>query len=227
MPDKNVTGGWRKKIHTRSSALKLNQEENTTTDEGHRRHPEKIGWRKSSQSRPETPISATGLGSFPVDDEDVRQDSTADVSTPRRATKPKLSRYLSGYRSLKDAAKEAEFTEPWSEDAPPSYPAPVDPLTSLQAVYSHMTCVPNRAIPPEYNAGLFRVFEDYRKIREEKERLECLLKETLEGYQTAEQHWSQAELQYQEEIRRLELLIARGTSGMAGYVSYMICFDHN
>jgi hypothetical protein len=78
-------------------------------------------------------------------------------------------------------------------------------------------------IPVEHNSGLFRVFEDYRKVREHKERLEKLLKDTFHDWGRAEKHWSQAEARYNAEIRRLELLIARGTSGMTGLVLLLLC----
>jgi hypothetical protein len=81
----------------------------------------------------------------------------------------------------------------------------------------------NQPIPIEHNSGLFRVFEDYRKVRENKERLESLLQDTFRDWRIAENHWSAAEGKYDAEIRRLELLIARGTSGMTGSVFFLIC----
>lgn len=138
-----------------------------------------------------------------------------DVPSPRKATKPKLAHYLSGYLAIKDASKEPEFGEPWLEMPPPSREY-VDPMVSLQSVFSHMITNPSCPIPLHYNNGIFRVFEDYRKIREEKERLDNLLHESFEGYRAAERFYDKAEAEYQAEIRRLELLIARGTSGVDG-----------
>ncbi|KAL1602732.1 hypothetical protein SLS60_006153 [Paraconiothyrium brasiliense] len=89
-------------------------------------------------------------------------------------------------------------------------------MVSLQSVFSHMTSNPSQPIPLHYNSGIFRVFEDYRNIREEKKRLDNLLHETFEGYRAAESFYDKAEAEYQAEIRRLELLIAHGTSGMSG-----------
>ena len=76
----------------------------------------------------------------------------------------------------------------------------------------------NQPISVEHNSGLFRIFEDYRKIREQKERLELLVEDTLQDWGKADKHWSHAEGRYIAEIRRLELLIARGMSGMTGLV---------
>jgi hypothetical protein len=76
-----------------------------------------------------------------------------------------------------------------------------------------------KPIPPEHHSGLLRIFEDYRKSREHKKKLEDLLKETLEGYKSAEEFWRTKEDHYQAEIRRLELLIARGTTGLLGVMA--------
>lgn len=152
---------------------------------------------------------------MPTDADDFRRDNTPDIPSPRKPTKPKLARYISGYLSIKDASKESDFAEPWVE-MPPPYTEYVDPLVSLQSVFSHMTSNPARPIPLHLNSGIFRIFEDYRKVREEKERLEILLHETFEAYRSAEEFHDNTEIEYQAEIRRLEILIARGTSGMAG-----------
>jgi hypothetical protein len=79
----------------------------------------------------------------------------------------------------------------------------------------------------EHNSGLFRVFEDYRKVREQKESLSLLLEETLKDWKRAEEHWMHSKGRYGAEIRRLELLIARGTSGMTGSVTLKLFFFHH
>ena len=71
----------------------------------------------------------------------------------------------------------------------------------------------------EHNSGLFRVFEDYRNVREQKESLSIMMEETLSDWKKAEQYWDRSKDCYGAEIRRLELLIARGTSGMTGSVA--------
>jgi hypothetical protein len=124
---------------------------------------------------------------------------------------------VSGYRILKEASKEPNFSEPWNNDVPPLGAHSVDPLVSLQCIYSYMNTLPTRPIPVDYYSGLFHIFEDYRKVREKKERLEAMLQESLDGYRKAEETSAKIENRYQAEVRRLELLIARGgTSGIAG-----------
>jgi hypothetical protein len=152
--------------------------------------------------------------------EDARSERS-ETSASATAPKPKLARYTSLFTTIKDASKEIEF-EPWSEDAPPLFQPYVDPLDVVQHIRSHMMNS-NQPIPIEHNSGLFRVFEDYRKVRENKERLESLLQDTFRDWRIAENHWSAAEGKYDTEIRRLELLIARGTSGMTGSVFFLTC----
>jgi hypothetical protein len=92
-------------------------------------------------------------------------------------------------------------------------------MVALQAIYSYLCNNFYKPIPPEHHSGLLRIFEDYRKSREHKEKLEVLLKGTLEGYKSAEDFWTTKEDRYQAEIRRLELLIACSNTGLAGVMA--------
>lgn len=137
-----------------------------------------------------------------------------ETSSPRKPVKPKLARYISGYLSIKEAAKEPDFTEPWNETTPRQ--ETIDPLASLQSVFAHMNAVPARPIPLQFNSGIFRIFEDYRNLREENERLNNLCNETFAAFRGLETQYEDERIKYNEEIRRLELLVARGTPGMTG-----------
>ncbi|EFQ96643.1 hypothetical protein PTT_00125 [Pyrenophora teres f. teres 0-1] len=174
-------------------------------------------WRKLQGSRPQTPVSAVPI--TPVfEDTDEARSERSETPAPRRDSKPKLARYTSLFANFKDNSRASDFSEPWSEDAPPVFPPYVDPLDALQAVRLHMvnSCQP---IPLEHYSGLFRIFEDYRKAREQKERLGDLMEVTLQDWEKAEEQWRLAEDRYVAEIRRLELLIVRGTGGMTGFVT--------
>ena len=179
-----------------------------------------LSWRQQRQgSRPQTPVGA--ISATPVTDDtyDTRSDRS-DTPAPRRDSKPKLARYTSLFANFKDTTKEPEFafSTPWGEDAPQSLQPYIDPLDVVQSVRSHMATT-HRPIPMEHNSGLFRVFEDYRKVREQKESLSIMMEETLSDWKKAEQYWDRSKDCYGAEIRRLELLIARGTSGMTGSVA--------
>ncbi|KAF3047392.1 hypothetical protein E8E12_002142 [Didymella heteroderae] len=71
-------------------------------------------------------------------------------------------------------------------------------------------------VPLEYASGLFQVFDDYRKLRAHKENLEAREHGALDHSRKTTAQWHQSEILYEAEIRRLELLIARGTSGISG-----------
>lgn len=96
---------------------------------------------------------------------------------------------------------------------------PVDPLVAVQEIRSHIGKQSWVPIPVEHNNGLLRIFEDYRKVRDTKEQLDTLIKEVLGSWQTAQEEWTETEFRYQQEIRRLELLIAKGSTGMAGLMN--------
>ncbi|KAF2685529.1 hypothetical protein K458DRAFT_449307 [Lentithecium fluviatile CBS 122367] len=200
MPDKSI--GWRKKIHSKPKDLKIDFKTDTKAN-------------TTTASRPETPVRvATPVPPIDVDD---TKSEISESGTPRRPAK--LARLVSGYRTLKGAPEEFDFAEPWSEDTPPIPTTPVDPVVALQSIYSHMNTLPTRPIPVDYYSGLYRIFEDYRKVRHEKQRLEELLHESFEGYRRIEEALVKMETQYQAEIRRLELLIVRdGTTGLAGLI---------
>ncbi|CAN9084261.1 unnamed protein product [Alternaria sp. RS040] len=176
-----------------------------------------LSWRQQRQgSRPQTPVGAVSATPLVDDAYDTRSDRS-DTPAPRRDSKPRLARYTSLFANFKDTTKEPEFafSAPWGEDAPQSLQPYIDPLDVVQSVRSHMATT-HRPIPMEHNSGLFRVFEDYRKVREQKESLSIMMEETLSDWKKAEEHWNRSKDCYGAEIRRLELLIARGTSGMAG-----------
>jgi hypothetical protein len=64
---------------------------------------------------------------------------------------------------------------------------------------------------------LFRIFEDYHKRRDETDLLNTELEDIRKKLGDSEGQWARDERQYAEEIRRLELLIAQGATGVAGY----------
>lgn len=78
-------------------------------------------------------------------------------------------------------------------------------------------------VPLEYNSGLFQVFDDYCKLRAHKEHLETRERNALDHSRKVTAQWHQSEILYEAEIRCLELLIARGTTGMTGYAISACC----
>ncbi|KAF2278487.1 uncharacterized protein EI97DRAFT_456875 [Westerdykella ornata] len=226
--------GWRKKLHDRRPKTPLEVKgtgDGVTENEKPTDQPattpaakaDKPFWRKTlHDSRPQSALGLHVAASRGDDTNGSRRDSGSSISAlpaprARNETRPKFARYLSEYLSLTAGPKpEFPFPEPWDEDAPFEPEPPVDPLFALQHIRSH---IGNRGwipLPVQHNSGILRIFEDYQKVREEKERLNDLLKNTLDDFQIAEESWGEEKSRYQDEIRRLELLIAQGAPGMVG-----------
>lgn len=138
---------------------------------------------------------------------------------PRRGSNTSFAKYLAAYLSLKDSKdkdKGIKFDTPW-DDIPPLSSVPVvDPLVTAQGLYAYMQVNPPRPIPINYYCGLFQMFDSYRNLREENEKIKDLLENSLGAYDNLQESWKETEDKYQTEIRRLELVIARGTSGIDG-----------
>lgn len=220
--------GWRKKIGAKSKELHPLK---TSSDEiaaapftevlaavdpiDRRRH----GWRKTiTVSRPTTPMTPVPSTPTPEDIEDTRSERS-EASTPRRDSKPKLVRYTSLFATHKEETTTGPiFAEPWSLEAFPEH-VPwvyIDPIVTMESIHSHLCKNSTVPVPLEYNSGLFQIFDDYRKLRSQKDRLEAREQETLEESREVKAHLLKSEERYEAEIRRLELLIAQGTTGMTG-----------
>ncbi|EAT80552.2 hypothetical protein SNOG_12140 [Parastagonospora nodorum SN15] len=215
MPD-NKGVGWRKKSKPKElQPLKLGLDHLVGADDAsdRRRHH---GWRKTIQgSRPATPATAPPVTPTVEETEDALSERT-EPTTPRRDSKPKLVRYTSLFSSFASTPKGPEFSEPWGEE-PLLFEPYADPKLAIASIRAHMASFSMKPIPPEHNNNLFRIFEDYHKRRDEIDRLRIALKELSERQLQYETGWADYERQYAEEIRRLELLIAQGVTGVAGY----------
>lgn len=215
MPPENK--GWRKKIQNKPKelqSLKVSTEDAAAPG----RH---LFSRKGMQgSRPATPATPATPA---IEEPDGGQHDPAHLTTPRRSSKPKLARYTSLFTSFKDVPEplNPQFAEPWSAiDPNPVLENPyVDPIVTMQAVRSHMRNFSTTPLSSKHNNGLFCVFEHYYSLRSENERLEAELQEAQQDIVSSQDRWNNEERRYAEEIRRLELLIAQGTTGVAGYAS--------
>jgi hypothetical protein len=232
MPD---NAGWRKKIHGKSRETKDDKEHreakesneltlNKTIPEGatagddcleRRRH----GWRKTIHgSRPETPVAITPL----LDDADDCPSERSESLMPTRDPKPKLIRYTSLFSGFKDAAKkpdsskEPNFTEPWGEDSPFTFDGYGDPLVMIDSIRSHMSASSRQTIPWEHHNTLFCIFDEYRKTRESKGRLEVQVEHQARELQENQESWDDERCRYESEIHRLEVIIAKSTNGVEG-----------
>lgn len=220
--------GWRKKIGAKPKDLPPIK---TLGDETAAARPLEVlaavdtidrrrhGWRKTiTVSRPATPMTPAPPTPTPEDVEHTRSERS-EASKPRRDSKPKLVRYTSLFTTPKEETITGpDFAEPWSMNAPPEHDPwiYVDPIVTMESIYSHLCKNCKVPVPLEYSSGLFQIFDDYRKLRSHKDRLESREKEALEDSRKVTAQWLESGERYEAEIRRLELLIARGTTDMTG-----------
>ncbi|KAJ4984922.1 hypothetical protein SVAN01_09616 [Stagonosporopsis vannaccii] len=176
-------------------------------------------WRKTmATSRPLTPLTPVPATPMPEEVVDTKGERS-EASSPRRDSKPKITRYTSLFTSHKEESTSSIFSEQWSVDTLSDQNDPwsfVDPIFIMESIHSHMCKHYMVPIPLQYNSGLFQIFDDYRKLRADKEFQEHREREVLQHSRKITAQLFKSENLYQSEIRRLELLIARGTSGMAG-----------
>jgi hypothetical protein len=213
MPD-NKAVGWRKKIHNKPKDLqphKLGDAVIADDASDRRRH----GWRKTiSGSRPATPAS-NPPATPTVDEVESAHVERSEPPTPRRDSKPKLIRYTSLFTSFTTTPKEVGFSAPWGEESP-VFEHHVDPKIAIVSIRAHMTNQSMKPIPLEHNSNLFRIFEDYHKQRDQVDLLNTELEEIRKRLAESEGQRVKDERQYGDEVRRLELLIAQGATGVAG-----------
>ncbi|KAF2129978.1 hypothetical protein P153DRAFT_339355 [Dothidotthia symphoricarpi CBS 119687] len=227
----NIGVNWHRKIHSKPKdappPLKISADDLATVSEDasdRRRHH---GWRIAVQgSRPATPVSTTPASATPVSiapttpvvedrgdrsEMDARSDRSG-AATPGWNSRPNASRYTTLFNNFKETSRESEFTEPWSEYAPPPYQPTVDPLGALQSIRSYMLSQSSKPIPLDYHCGLFRIFEDYRNSKNEKEQLEILFEKMCKDWTIEEQQWAASQRRYEADVHRLRMLLAQGTN---------------
>jgi hypothetical protein len=171
--------GWRKKIGSKPKELpriKIASDETAAappteslavvdlTDR--RRH----GWRKTiAVGHPSTPITPAPPTAAQEDTEDTRSERS-EASTLRRDSKPKLIRYTSLFATHKEKPSSPVFSffEPWDADGPPAQEDPwsyIGTISVMESIHSYM-CNDHMVLAPvEFNNGLLRIFDDYRKLR--------------------------------------------------------------
>jgi hypothetical protein len=219
MPDSNKGVGWRKKIQNKPKDL---QPLKPSTDDASSTGRHYFSRKTIHGSRPATPATLA------TEEPEESRSEPVESTTPRRSSKPKLIRYTSLFTNFKDIHESVSpaFAEPWS-DVKPDPVAHVDPMVIIQSIRSHMAKFSTIPIPPEHNSGLYRIFEHYCQLRSTNEVMEAALQQTRDDLATSQARWMGEERRYAEEIRRLELLIAKGTTGVAGFVTMLYIQAHS
>jgi len=97
-----------------------------------------------------------------------------------------------------------------------------NPERAIDALYDRLLTEPFKPLPLPLNGAVLRVVEAYRGLETERLHLRSKLAEelehlheTTEAFREAQGKWHGAERDYKAEIKRLELLVAKGKHGVA------------
>ncbi|KAK3117143.1 hypothetical protein LTR53_001800 [Teratosphaeriaceae sp. CCFEE 6253] len=174
-------------------------------------------WRRMIQpNRTRTPAIE------PADD----SDGAASPVTPRRGLKPKISSMFTLHGTVPKpdpSSGEDPFASrsPAWPDAQPYSPHP-NPDSLIDAIMCRLMTDPHGNLDPRFNGMLMLVFESYRGVLDDKLQLQEQAEEAsadreamLSRLQQAQKQWTQERQEYKAEIRRLELLLAKGKRGLA------------
>lgn len=182
-------------------------------------------WRRMIQpsSRAKTPAIESEDGS-------MLSGSMLSPTTPRKGLRPKLSSYLSQHTLLpgpsktdlsldEDVFNQTTWYPLWSNDDPAPSP---DAEKLMDTVMCKLLADPYRALDPRFNSMLMHIFESYRRLKDDKENLhlelvqECEKREALQqALHHASEQWEIEKQDYKAEVKRLELILAKGKRGLA------------
>ena len=191
-------------------------------------------WRRRiPPSRPRTPMSELAE----LDQDVPRPPSALAASlsnrpaTPKRGLRPMLSSYLPQSGPFATASKpEPELTSASSEGPARRFPSwaveDTFPNPSAEQLTDAVTCrlmsQPYDSLPAGYNGTLLQILEAYRDLSDERDRLESRITEEVESRlaersatQQAEILWEDERRTFKAEVKRLELVIAKGKRGVA------------
>ena len=151
-------------------------------------------------------------------------------TTPRRGLKPKFPSYFTQHAALSGPSKtdlvsdEDVFNQNawyslWSSDDPAPNP---DAEKLMETVMCKLLAEPYCALDPRFNSMLMQIFESYRCLKDDKERLQLEVdhetekRDALErALHHASQQWETEKQDYKAEVKRLELILAKGKRGLA------------
>lgn len=167
-------------------------------------------WRRGIQpTRSRTPYA-------PLETEEW--DDYFSVTTPKRRLKPKLSSYFNHNQKLSVQEGIAPITAEL-----PSWPLEQlypDPKAEemMDSVMCRIMADPYAPLDVRHNSSLMSIFEEYLKLRDEKRQVHQQLQEEMatvrsliSKFDTAETNWLEDLRDYKEEVKRLEVLLARAS----------------
>ncbi|KAK3631665.1 hypothetical protein LTR56_016772 [Elasticomyces elasticus] len=154
-------------------------------------------------------------------------DGMASPTTPRRGLKPKFSAYFNNGYTVKTEPSFLSLNEDpfspqlpaWLEEQPYQHP---DAERLIDSIMCRLMSDPYGSLDSRFNSMLLHIFESYRGVLDEKQQLQEQLTQELHGkralvhkLQQAQKQWFDERQEYRDEIKRLELLLAKGKRGLA------------
>lgn len=161
----------------------------------------------------------TRTPTFPLASDERRStvdtSSLSESSTPRRRSGPrkKISSYFS-YRSSKYLDGPAADAV-WPSAASVDRVSMPDINTMVNSIFIKLCNQPFEGLPAQMNSSMLHVIEAYRNLSGEREQLDEQMEELANRLEDVEKIWEKDETAYRAEIKRLELIIAKGKDGMA------------
>ncbi|KAM3422098.1 hypothetical protein BST61_g2472 [Cercospora zeina] len=167
-------------------------------------------WRRKIQpTRSRTPAT-------PFPDHEEPEDYLFST-TPKKRTKPKLSSYFGNHQ--KSCPQEEVTTSAELPAWPPDqfYPEP-KPEEVLDEMMCTLMAALYEPLDPRHNSSLMLVFEGYRDLIDEKALLQQRLakeaasnKALVAKFNMAEKDWEDEKQDYKDEVKRLEVLLAKAS----------------
>ena len=155
-------------------------------------------------------------------------DGMLSPATPRKGLKPKLSSYFNQqFNTAAPSKTDLTFGEDLLSPRWPSWSAddvvPSPNTESLiDAVMCRLLAEPYTCLDPRFNGLLMQIFESYRDLVDQKQQLLANARQEVERrgqidskWRLSAQQWDREKQQYKAEVKRLELILAKGKRGLA------------
>ncbi|KAF2429547.1 hypothetical protein EJ08DRAFT_734905 [Tothia fuscella] len=185
-------------------------------------------WRKMlplNNKRPRTPLQLS------FDDIDARdysdrseQNSVLLVPEPthtKRHSRPKFLTRASQYFGATKESKQDRLGHAFGKEQPKDLESTnIDSI--VDTVFARVASNLGQPLSPQNNEPILRILEAYRELKVEKMEAKVALEETLihlnttlDALEGERKRWREDEASYKLEIRRLEILIANGKTGLS------------
>jgi hypothetical protein len=168
-------------------------------------------WRRKIQpARGRTPARAPLL--------DLEEpDEMLSPTTPKLRLKPKLSSYFNPPPKVAPAVEDISGPQLPKWPFGQMYPDP-KPEDEMDAVMCHLMSNPFVHLDVRFNGSLMRIFENYTKLKEERDEVQQQLdartatcKAVVAKFNMAEKDWEDEKQDYKDEVKRLEVLLAKAS----------------